>query len=282
MGKEFAVSDDLSIPSPTYHLRRRGRGRMDPDTKRLLMIAGGLGAGLVVVFLASSLSSRHPGEIPVVQADSRPIKVKPENPGGLKVAGIDNEIFSDGSDTDGSKLAPPAETPDPAALRAPPPPKLARPPIPPTASAAIAAPLAAEPPPAVERHAAAVVPAVAKSAVAPARPAPAAIQPPAEKRPSSAVPGTEARGNTAQTGGKGAVVQLAALSSEDSARTEWQLLLKRMPELLNGRQPAFSRVERDGHTFWRVRTTGFADLAQAKTFCERIRAKGSGCSVADY
>jgi hypothetical protein len=82
--------------------------------------------------------------------------------------------------------------------------------------------------------------------------------------------------------GHPAMVQLAALTSEDAARKEWQLLAKRMPELLTGRQPVFSRFDRDGHVFWRVRTTGFADPAQAHAFCDHVRAKGGGCSVADF
>jgi SPOR domain len=77
-------------------------------------------------------------------------------------------------------------------------------------------------------------------------------------------------------------VQLAALSSEQAARNEWQTLSRRMPELMNGRQPIYSRTEREGHTFWRVRTAGFADVAQARTFCEHVRGKGGGCSVADF
>ncbi len=78
------------------------------------------------------------------------------------------------------------------------------------------------------------------------------------------------------------MVQLAALSSEQAARDEWQRMTKRMPDLLGGRQPTYSRVEHDGHTFWRLRTAGFSDLAQAKAFCERVRAKGTGCAVADF
>jgi hypothetical protein len=41
-------------------------------------------------------------------------------------------------------------------------------------------------------------------------------------------------------------------------------------------------IDRDGHILWRVRTGGFSDSAQATVFCERVRAKGAGCSVADF
>jgi Flp pilus assembly protein TadD len=75
-----------------------------------------------------------------------------------------------------------------------------------------------------------------------------------------------------------AVVQLAALPSEDAAHAAWDLLSRRMPDLLNGRQPLFSRVERDGQTFWRVRTAGFSDLADARGFCTRVRTTGGGCT----
>jgi hypothetical protein len=77
-------------------------------------------------------------------------------------------------------------------------------------------------------------------------------------------------------------VQFAALASEEAARNEWRNLSKRMPDLLNGRQPIYTRTERDGRTFWRVRTAGFADVAQARAFCDHVRTKGGGCSVADF
>ena len=78
------------------------------------------------------------------------------------------------------------------------------------------------------------------------------------------------------------MVQLAALTSEDAAHAEWAQLVKKMPDLLSGRQPHFSRIERDGRTFWRVRTSGFADVGQARGFCDRVRAKSVGCSVAEF
>ena len=77
-------------------------------------------------------------------------------------------------------------------------------------------------------------------------------------------------------------MQFAALGSEAAARAEWTQLNKRNPDLLGGRQPSFSRTERDGKVFWRVRTGGFADMAQATSFCELARAKGTACSIASF
>ena len=77
-------------------------------------------------------------------------------------------------------------------------------------------------------------------------------------------------------------VQLAALLTEDAAKAEWQQMEHRMPEVLSGHTPNFSRFERDGRTYWRVRVSGFGDMQQAKTFCERVRAKSASCSVADF
>ena len=120
------MSDDLSIPSPAYRAARRSQG-MDPATKRLAVIAGGLGGVLLLVVGGWSTMGHRSTAVPVVQADGRPVRVKPENPGGMQIAGANEDIFSTGSGTNGGKLAPPPEAPAPQALRAPLPP--AAPPV---------------------------------------------------------------------------------------------------------------------------------------------------------
>ena len=246
------MSDDLSIPSPTYRIPRRSRG-MDPATRRLALIACGLGGTLLVVVGGWSLMGHRNSVVPVIQADNRPIRVKPENPGGMQVAGANEDIMSGGAETGSGKLAPPPEAPAPQALRAPPPPVPAQPlvaatPLPPAVAPAPAAakPTVEKPAPATEQRV---------TAVTPERNAPAAKQ---------------------------ALVQLAAVSSEEAAKLEWQRLEKRMGDLFSHHQPSFTKIERNGQTLWRLRTGGFSDVAQATAFCERVRAKGAGCAVAEF
>lgn len=258
------------------------------------MIAGSLAGGLVVIFAASSMMGHRSGEVPVVQAAAGPVRVKPENPGGLQVANANNEIFSGGNDTDGSKLAPAPEMPDPSALRDQPP-QASQPPAP----AMIAAPpsppalvprprtarparIAAEPPAARPAQAVpeppsarSTPPAVATARLSPVKAETHVLPPPAEKAPAERAPAPP-------VASRAPVVQLAALTTEDAARLQWQQLARRMPELLGSRQPSYSRVEHDGHTFWRLRTAGFTDAAQARTFCEHVRAKGGACALADF
>jgi hypothetical protein len=297
------VSDDLSIPNPGYRGSRAGRygtGRirihqgMDPDTRRLMMFAGALGAVLVVLISASALIGRHTGEVPVVSADPRPIREKPVNPGGMKIDGAENDVFSGRSDTSNARLAPAPESPNAQALRAeavptatqltasPDAPDRAVAAAPVSASPTVAAPMAAAPAavvPAAGGAGRTVVAPVAKPAAvasAPAKPTPTPVPAPVVAKPAVA----EAA-HPVQTGHT-PTVQLAALGSEEAAHTEWTQLTKKMPELLGGKQPNYTRVERDGHSFWRLRTSGFADVAQARSFCDHVRAKGGGCSVADF
>ncbi len=233
---------------------------------------------LVCLIGASTLSGHRSSAIPVVTADSRPIRVKPDKPGGMQIDGAENDVFSGGVDDRNAKLGPTAETPDPNGMRtaamAPP----ATPPITAEPAPQIAAKSPAETTPSAIQPAA--VPPRTVSAE-PAKPPVTAIAalPPASA--SAAVAPKPAASATAMSG-RPAMVQLAALTTEQAARETWQQLSKRMPDLLGGRQPSFSRIERDGHTFWRMRISGFPDVDQAKVFCEHVRAKGGGCSVADF
>jgi Flp pilus assembly protein TadD len=108
---------------------------------------------------------------------------------------------------------------------------------------------------------------------------------PAPEMPVSAIPAPAqvvGSTDTPPASEHAATVQLAALDSEAAARGEWQQLSQRFPNLLSGKQPVFSHAEHDGHTYWRVRTSGFSDVAQAQSFCDRMHTAGGGCSVYNF
>jgi hypothetical protein len=266
----------------------------------LLLLAGGL-AGLIAAggLVAWGVSRMGDGTIPVVQADARPVKIRPDDRGGLRVANQDEIIFerrTPGQAFDASgRLAPAAEAPNLDALRAataPPPAAAPIPAAPPIATSEAVVPAAPAPnavpavapsgtPPTVAQRQAAMpaaspAPAVpAQAPSAPAAPAPVAraLQPPA-------APATPAPVAVAPrvTGGS-VVVQLGALDSEAGARAEWDRLAKRAPDALGSRRPQVIRFEREGKpTMWRLRTSA-ESRDSAGSLCESVRSAGGACAV---
>ena len=241
----------------SYRARRAG---MDRGTRSLLLVAGGLGALLVGAMGIWSMMGRGPATVPVIEADSRPVRVKPDNPGGMQVIGANEDIMGGTRAAGADAMAPAPEAPAPQALRA-----QMQPP------AAPAGPAPAAP---------SSVPAPASVAAAPP-PAPVAVAPAPPPTP-AAVPAAKPAAAPAKSAGGGTMVQLAAFDNEQAAQAEWQRLVKRMPELLSDRRLAMEKAEKDGHPIWRVRTGGFSDMADATGFCQKVRAKGGACSIASF
>ena len=269
------MSDELSIPrSPVYRVPRR-RG-LDPLTRRLLLIAGGLSGALALIVVAwSSVGHHGGGQVPVIQADQRPVRVKPVNPGGMQIPGLSVDDSTDDTSASADKLAPGPETPDPQALAR-------QTPAPATTPAArteangrsigtqtTASRTALAPPPAEMR----TPPVAAAPPASTASASPAAVKP----VPLASATTTDLRAPVGRT-----QVQLAALDTESAARQEWDRLSHRMPDLFGSHHPVFSRIDHDGRTLWRLRTGDFASEAQATQFCQLVRAKGGGCTVAAF
>lgn len=234
------------IPVPSYRMRPSHGGG---PPWRMIAVGGGLAAMLVVGgAIAWGLSRGGARTVPLIEADARPFKVRPDDPGGLRVPNQDELIFerSRGSTAQPppARLAPEPEAPRIDALRA----QVAQPP--PVAAPAPSAPApAAEAPPQ-----AAPAPAAAPAAAPPARVAPA---------PNGAIR-----------------IQLGALTSEEAARAEWDRLARRHPDLLGAFRPQVVRFEREGQPpLFRLRTGGFADIASAREHCERLRAERIPCLV---
>lgn len=264
-----------AVADPAW--RRRERPRL-----RWTFWLGGLAiaslAGAAVLQLLGA--GREPGEVPLITPDPTPVRVRPDDPGGMRVANMDKAVYDQLSRAPGQgqaagarveSLLPPPEAPKPVPVS---------PPVLPAQRAALTdAPPEREPPRPAEPAAppAAAPPAAAPAAAAP-QPQPAAPPP----RPATAAaPPSQAAAPPASPSGTGRIqVQLAAVPTEAAANAEWERLRRRMPDLLGNQRLVVSRGEREGQPFWRVRTGAFEDMAQARAFCEQVRARGGSCFVA--
>ena len=248
----MTVRDELEIPPPGYRIARRAAG-IDPVTRRLSVIAAAIGGALVVLVGAWSMVGGGRG-VPVIPAPAGPMRVKPAHPGGMQVAGASEGILStSGGTATTAALAPPPETPDLTALQSP------------TAAAPAAAPASPS------------TPAVAASPTN-GLPLPPPAPPPLQFAAASTAAPPPADAGT----GPATQVQLAALNTEHGAMQEWKHLQTALPALFGTRQPLVEKVEVDGHTFWRLRTGGFANIAEATQFCVAVRAAGGGCTIAAF
>lgn len=250
------MPDDMAAHGASYRVPHQGG--MDPATRRLAVIAGVLGAALFAVIGAWSMFGAPSGTVPVIAPPPGPVRVKPANPGGLKITNPLAAFTADTSNPADAKLAPAPQTPDPSALL----------PKPPTAPAAVTPVRAAAAPTAAPAGAPTAAPiATPASASRPATRSSSAASQPGHAQ--AAVPG-------------GVQVQLAALETRARAEAEWHLLARKAGSLLDGRAPFYSKAVVNGRTWWRIRLGGFTDAAAARAFCGRMHATGAACSVARF
>lgn len=239
---------------PSY--RPEASAGMDPDMRRMAIIAAGIGGLIAVALGMVSLSHHAHRAIPVIQAAAGPVRIKPLDPGGMKVVGA--EAAASGVES----LAAAAEKPAIHALRA---------------RARARAPELAH---------AAQPPALAAASL------PQAGLPPrttAVATPSAATPSAGAHAVPASSptlGGtptlRGTTVQLAAFETQQAAEQDWGKLAEKIPGLFNSHQPFVERAQVAGRTVYRLRTGGFADIASATIFCGRVRSHGGDCSIAAF
>ncbi len=189
-------------------------------------------------------------DVPLIRADERPTKVKPQNPGGMEVPDRDKLIYTQ-KRAAVEHLLPPPEKPMPR----------------PTAPSA-AAPSAPPQPP--------LVPAAA----GPANPAPraqpqqtAGKPPPRTERAATAA----AKPAAAQKTG-GTRVQLASVRTEEAAQQEWDRIRRANPDLLGSASATFVRADLgEKGVFYRLQT---APIADADRVCGELKRRNIGCIIA--
>ncbi|TDX33926.1 SPOR domain-containing protein [Rhodovulum visakhapatnamense] len=76
-----------------------------------------------------------------------------------------------------------------------------------------------------------------------------------------------------------ALVQLGAFDSGDEARAVWDSLAsqRRFSGFFTDKTRVIQTVDRGGKTFFRLRASGFADMAAARRFCAAVSAEGADC-----
>lgn len=203
-------------------------------------------------------------QAPVITAEPGPYKIKPVDPAGMQIEGIDGTMYNAGAGIDeGSaidpSLAPEVPLPRPGTFRGVPEDLLpegvdeAAPSAP-----IIAAPPATPPPASITLPRPAPAPPVAKPV--PVKPAPA--------KPLVVLPPSPAAAS-----GQPGSVQLGAFSSEDKADAAWTGLAGKYG--LSGKR--ITAVESGGKTLYRLR----AASADPAATCAKMKAAGDACAAVE-
>ena len=239
----------------------------DPPPRRVLRIVGAL---LIMALFAGGLwfayveGARHmagtggSGDIPLIRADTRPMKVKPAEPGGMPIPDRDMLIYGQNRPIVEHLLPPPEQ---PMALPAPPAPK-------PVVSAS------ADAPPTPAPSTGAPGSGTAAASIQPAQPV---GLPPANPHPMPSKPAEAA----SQPGKAGGVrLQLGAVRSEGVAREEWARIKRSNPDLLGRLTAVAIRADLgDKGVYYRIQAGPVGDPATAERLCGELRQRHLACII---
>jgi cell division septation protein DedD len=195
------------------------------------------------------------GEVPLIRADDKPMKMKPDQPGGMPVPDQNVSVYDPKPGAAPvEKLLPPPEQPMPRPV-----PREAAAPAPSTAPAQSTPAATAAP----QQQAAATT----AAPKAPAKPAPA--KEPAATAPAKSVPAGPVR------------LQLASLRTPEAAKEEWSRLKREHPELLGRLTAVAVKADLGDKGVWyRVQTQSFDNAAAAERLCADLKKQNIGCSLA--
>lgn len=299
------IRDDLSIDDP-------GPEHEDPAPHRTWMrfLPAGIALGAIALFggvvgyTYMTRSAGGDGPVPLVRADQRPAKIKPDSPGGMEVPHQDKEIYARMSQSEAppppspkvERLLPPPEAPlpKPAATPAPPPPVAAIPAPPdvkPPANAVTVTPPAASPPStqAAAPPPVAVAPAPRPAEIKPAEPPKVATAPkPAETKPAEAPkvaaapkPAPDAKQLAAiSPSAPGFRIQVASLRSTEDAARSWEKLKSANSDLLGKLGGNVVRADLgDKGIYYRVMAGPLGDREAADALCSKLKQRNVGCLV---
>lgn len=263
-------ADDIIEFSEANEAPKKRRGGFVIALMLALLLFGGTGAAIWTVDDWWPVGDDM--EIPLVKANTGPIKVRPEDPGGMTVPNQDKLVYDKlGNPSVASgveRLLPAPETPMPRPARTP---------------------RAAQQMPNLE---ATPAPSAAPPARPPAPPAPpsnrtptpaevAAVKPPAAA-PKPPLPAPPVSAKTVPTKGSGKyVVQLLAVRALADAQREWERLKRRNPELLSKLDRSITKADLGAAKgiFYRLRAGPLESEEVARKLCAELAKRKVGCLI---
>jgi len=230
-------------------------------TGAALLIMGLFAGGLWFAYMQGLRHGSVGGaDVPLIRADERPTKVKPEKPGGMEIPDRDKMIYTQ-KRAAVEHLLPAPEKPMPRPTASPTP-AVSEPPRP--ASAAAPAGPGAQ--------------AVAVSPVLPAQPQQSAAKPPVKTASAPAAPAKSTTAQMPPAKTSGARIQLGSVHSEDVARQEWDRIKRTNADLLASVSATPIRADLgDKGVFYRIQT---APIADADRVCGELKRRNIGCIIA--
>lgn len=301
--------ESIEIPDrPSVSSSGRPAGPRGKPARLLLL--GGIGAGAVLVLALVILllsgrgekAARAPADAPLIKAEEQPIKVTPENPGGMDVPNRDIMVYGRIHGAPGSKppverllpepeqpmTPPPAKPAEPPAAAVPqeavPPPPLRDEPVPSAEPADVSptAPAPAVPPAALPKPASPVQKPPAAAAVVPSKtPAPSPAKPAAAtsaQAPTVAPKAPAVATRPPVSAGGRYQVQLYAGRSPEDATAAWNKLRAKNSDVLGSLAPAYVRADLgDRGVFYRLRAGPIESEAKATALCRTLTGRGTPC-----
>jgi cell division septation protein DedD len=270
------------------------KGRLDDDSLALesgprprsrfipiLLCVVALNAFGTVIWYAYNWGkgSLDDGALPVVTVDGDPIKVRPAEEGGLVILHQDKLVLNNGLEGSENQvvehlLAPPEVPQDLAFSRA-------------KEDGGEIATLghqlqASKPSPDVAVVIVEAEEVVPPSALAPApKSAEAAIpapESPKAKSPEAPAAAVQAQSTQVPTD-SGFLLQLAAMTNAEAAKTEWVRLQKAHPKLLGSLTVSYEKAVVGGKTYYRILTGPFPTRATVEDICSQLKNKKQSCLV---
>mgnify|MGYP000091131822 CR=1 FL=1 len=286
-----------------YYAEARSQARTDAPTEQASFgLVNWVGAGCSLALVAGlvtwsvQLTLRDVAEVPVIAALQEPMRVAPENPGGMQAAyqGLSvNEIKAGGAAApvaDRVVLAPPPVDLEPVIQE-----RVAPEPVATIVQTSASAPtdapveapqeyaslnvasLASELSAAVSTTPEAdVIPASVPGIARSVRPAP---RPGNVRRAASAVAvqraSVDADAGSVTPGAR--LVQLGAFDTPEQAMEAWERLEGRFGDYMVGKKRLVQSAVSGGRNFYRLRVVGFDDATAARQFCSAFLERNAAC-----